>query len=50
MPTVVEGLAFEEGRGRRQMGDRGHGQVVVGVRRGGVLGGVWEVLLGGGGV
>lgn len=37
VPTVVQGLAFEKGRGRGQVGDRGYGQVVVGVRWG-VLG------------
>lgn len=49
MPTVVEGLTLEEGRGRGQVGDWGHRQVVVGVRWG-VLGCVWDVLLCCGGV
>lgn len=47
VPAVVERLALEQGRRRGQVGDRGHGQVVVGVpRRGPVLGAAGEVLLG----
>lgn len=49
VPTVVQGLAFEKSRRRGKVGDGGHGQVVVGVRRG-VLGRVGEVLLGSRGV
>lgn len=33
MPTVVQGLTLEKGRGWGQVGDWGHGQMVVGVRR-----------------
>lgn len=45
VPAVVQGLALKKCRGRGQVGDRGHGEVVVGVRRR-VLGCAWEVLLG----
>lgn len=41
--TVVQGLALEKSRGRGEMGDGGHDQVVVGWR---LLGWVGEVLLG----
>lgn len=45
MPTVVQGLTFEKSRGRGEVGDWGHGEVVVGMRWG-VLGCVRKVLLG----
>lgn len=45
VPAVVQGLALKKCRGWGQVGDWGHGEVVVGVRRG-VLGCAWEVLLG----
>lgn len=47
LPTVVEGLALKECRGGRQVGARGHGQVVVRVR-GSVLdcaGEVWACVV-----